>query len=247
MEGEKDAPEHDEKSEVENAVKDVTAREETGAQPVAPSADQRIQFTPNVRPARDQRQYSRDDDNISAYGHPITQRSRSVASIPQVISEKAKDRRRHEKEQEKKNVDIDEHLMPHLHVAERYKTKINMERPGESLGLTSHEAEDLLLHHGANVLTPPKKRNPFLKFWDSLSSLFNLLLILAGVLEYILLGIDYKDNFQNVRDVSSRITERLDVSSLTLTIDLPGSHPYRRCLHQCLHRVLPATEIAGPP
>jgi hypothetical protein len=48
------------------------------------------------------------------------------------------------------------------------------------------------------VLSPPKKRHPILKYLDSLTSLFNLLLILAGVLEYVLLGIDFKDNFQNV-------------------------------------------------
>jgi hypothetical protein len=33
---------------------------------------------------------------------------------------------------------------------------------------------------------------------DKLKNLFNVLLIVAGILEYILLGIDYKDNFQNV-------------------------------------------------
>jgi len=27
--------------------------------------------------------------------------------------------------------------------------------------------------------------------------MFNILLIIAGILEYVLLGIDYKDNFQN--------------------------------------------------
>jgi hypothetical protein len=247
MDGEMDVPEHDEKGSAEHTVNDVAADDEKGAQLAAAGADQRIQFTPNVRPARDQRQFNRDEDNISAYGYPITQRSRSVASIPQVISEKAKDRRRQEKEQEKKNVDIDEHLMPHLHVAERYKTKINMEKPGESFGLTTHEAEDLLLHHGPNVLTPPKKRNPFLKFWDNLSSLFNLLLILAGVLEYILLGIDYKDNFQNVRDIASRMTEQLATRLLTSIPDLFGCHPHCCCFHQCLHRILPATEIPGSP
>jgi sodium/potassium-transporting ATPase subunit alpha len=181
--------------------KDVADYKEADAQVTSTAAaggEQRIQFTSNVRPARGDAYVNRDDD-ISAYGHPITQRSRSVASIPQVISEKAKIRQKHEKEQEKKNVDIDEHLMPHEHVAARYKTRIDMQKPGESLGLTTREAEELLAIHGPNILTPPKKRNPFLKFWDSLSSLFNLLLILAGVLEYILLGISYKDNFQNVR------------------------------------------------
>jgi len=99
---------------------------------------------------------------------------------------------------ESKNVNIDEHLMDHKDVAERYKSHINLEKPGESLGLTSQQAEELLVEHGRNVLTPSTKRHPFLKFLDNLTSLFNLLLIFAGVLEYILLGIDYKNNFQNV-------------------------------------------------
>jgi sodium/potassium-transporting ATPase subunit alpha len=223
--------------------KNVSDEKEANAevtQTAGTGGDQRIQFTPNVRPARNQGQVNRDDD-ISAYGVPITHRSRSVASIPQVISEKAKIRQKHEKEQEKKNVDIDEHLMPHEHVAARYKTRINMEKPGESLGLTTQEAEELLAIHGPNILTPPKKRNAFLKFWDSLSSLFNLLLILAGVLEYILLGISYKNNFQNVRISGSR-----RVHLLIRLSDLLGCHSDCSRFYQCLHRVLSTTEVASP-
>ena len=88
--------------------------------------------------------------------------------------------------------------MLHHEVAERYKTSINLVKPEESLGLTGQQAEQLLHEHGPNILTPPKKRHPLLKYLDCLRSLFNLLLILAGILEYILLGIDFKDNFQNV-------------------------------------------------
>jgi sodium/potassium-transporting ATPase subunit alpha len=159
--------------------------------------EQRIQFTEAARPERT-RPAGRDDD-FSAFGPPITRRTQSIVSIPQVISKKDKHRRKSEKEQEKKHVNIDEHLMTLPDVAERYKTRINIEKPGESGGLTSQQAEQLLETHGRNILTPPSKRHPFLKFLDCLLSLFNLLLILAGVLEYILLGIDYKDNFQNVR------------------------------------------------
>lgn len=153
--------------------------------PAPAGGDQRIQFAPTVRPQRP----ARDEDAIA-------RRQQSVSSIPQVVSEK--DRRKREKEEKKKNVDIIEHLMSHEEVAERYKTRINMHKPGESLGLTAQQAETLLQEHGPNILTPPKKRHPFLKYLDCLRSLFNLLLILAGILEYILLGIDYKDNFQNV-------------------------------------------------
>ena len=136
---------------------------------------------------------------------------------PPVISEKQKDRRKREKEEERKHVDINEHLMAHQDVAERYKTRISMEKPGESIGLTTQQAEQLLLEHGPNVLTPPKKRHWILKFWDCLSSLFNLLLILAGFLEYILLGIDFKNNFQNV-SVTSMLSLANDLRSLVLLL-----------------------------
>ncbi len=161
------------------------------AGPSAPAGEQRIQFAPQVRPSKGQ-------PSAAADGIPITRRSQSVASIPQVMSEKEKDRRKREEEHEKKQVNVDEHLMPHAAVAERYKTRVNLDKPGESLGLTGEQAAALLVEHGPNILTPHRKRHPFLKYLDSLRSLFNLLLILAGILEYILLGIDYKDNFQNV-------------------------------------------------
>lgn len=161
------------------------------AQHPTDGGDQRIQFAPTVKPDL-KRPISRDRD-----GDSITRRRQSIVSIPQVVSEKENNRRKREKEEERKHVNIDEHLMPHLEVAERYKTRINREKPAESLGLTSQQAGQLLQEHGLNQLTPPKRRHPILKYLDCLSSLFNVLLILAGILEYILLGINYKDNFQN--------------------------------------------------
>ena len=162
----------------------------------APGGDHRIQFLPPAKPDRG-RSVSGKEDAFAFVG-PIARRAQSVTSIPQVISEKDKHRRKSEKEDEKKHVNIDEHLVPHQDVAERYKTSINMEKPGQSFGLTGQQAEQLLHEHGPNILTPPKKRHPILKYLDCLTSLFNLLLILAGILEYILLGISFKNNFQNV-------------------------------------------------
>ena len=162
----------------------------------------RIQFIPTEKPAKTDRGRTiggKEDASVTV--DPITRRrsrSLSVASIPRVISEKEKDRFRSEKEAEKKNVNIDEHLQTHQVVAERYHTKINLEKPDESFGLTSQQAEQLLQEHGPNILTPVKKRHPFLKYLDCLRSLFNLLLILAGILEYLLLGINFKNNIQNV-------------------------------------------------
>lgn len=153
--------------------------------------DQRIQFTPSVKPN------PRLGGSVRADGDAIARRRPSATSIPHVMSAREKNVRRKREEEEKKHVDIDEHLMAHQDVAERYKTRINMKKPGASLGLGSRQADELLRVHGPNVLTPQSKRHPFYKFLDCLRSLFNLLLILAGVLEYILLGINFHDNFQN--------------------------------------------------
>jgi sodium/potassium-transporting ATPase subunit alpha len=153
---------------------------------------QSIQFAPAVKPGRTK--LDEKEDLSKYYVGPISRRP----SIPRVPSEKERARSKREKDAEKRNVDIDEHLLTDEEVAERYKTKINQNKPGDSTGLTAAQAEQLLQEHGPNILTPPKKRHPFLKYLDCLRSLFNLLLILAGILEYILLGVDYKDNFQNV-------------------------------------------------
>lgn len=171
------------------------------AQNPAQSGGQRIQFIPAAKPERGRPIGGKED--VSTYVDPITrQRSQSVSSIPRVLSEKEKYRRKSEKEEEKKHVDIDEHLMVHKDVAERYKTRINMEKPEESFGLTDQQVEHLLHEHGPNVLTPPKKKHPLLKYLEYLSSLFNLLLIVAGILEYLLLGINFKNNIQNVSVIS---------------------------------------------
>jgi sodium/potassium-transporting ATPase subunit alpha len=175
-----------------NAPGDKTAEATQGN--AQATGDHRIQFASNVKPSK----RPGEDDAIA----PVLSRRQSATSIPpQYLSEKEKDRREREKEEER-NVNITEHLMTHQEVADKYKTKIDLARPGESQGLSAADVEQRLVEHGLNVLTPPSKRHPFLKFLDCLSSLFNLLLIVAGILEYILLGIDFKDNFQNVRFVS---------------------------------------------
>ena len=145
----------------------------------------RISFTPGTRES----------------GRPATSnaaRHSRTPSIPQVLGGDEKDRRQRQKEHEDKQVNIDEHLMTPEAVAARYKTTINLERPADSQGMTSQHAENSALIYGRNVLTPPKKKNPFLKYLGYLTSLFNLLLIVAGLLEYLLLAIDFKDNFPNV-------------------------------------------------
>lgn len=196
--------------------KDASAREDGVGANVHDAGDHRIQFAPNVKLPDRKRAVSRGHD-VSSSTVPIEKRSmsitsvrgrgqsvssargrqQSVHSIPPVFTEKEKDRRKREAEDEEKHVNIDEHLMTHEDVAKRYTTHIDIEKPGESQGLTSAAAEQRLLEHGPNILTPAKKKHAIIKFLEYLSSLFNLLLIAAGILEYILLGIDYHDNFQN--------------------------------------------------
>jgi sodium/potassium-transporting ATPase subunit alpha len=73
-----------------------------------------------------------------------------------------------------------------------------MKRAGDSKGLTAQQAANVLAATGPNILTPPKRRHPILKYLDCVTSLFNLLLIVAGILDYILLAIDFEANFANV-------------------------------------------------
>ncbi|AEO68317.1 uncharacterized protein THITE_125028 [Thermothielavioides terrestris NRRL 8126] len=130
-------------------------------------SDQRIQFVSPARPPRAPRAGSTDN----AAARP------KAPAIPQVLTSEEQSRRQRQQEHEKKHVDIDEHLMAPEEVAAKYSTRINLAKPAESLGLTTQQAEDKLREHGRNVLTPPKKRHPLLKYLDYLTSLFNLLLI----------------------------------------------------------------------
>ncbi|KAI0818674.1 aminophospholipid-transporting P-type ATPase [Irpex lacteus] len=87
------------------------------------------------------------------------------------------------------NVDITEHKLAFDEL---------QKDPGASVGLTSEEAKARLARDGPNVLTPPKKNRHYEKYYfDCLLTMFNILLIIAGILEYVLLGIDFKDSFAN--------------------------------------------------
>ncbi|KAJ8507033.1 hypothetical protein ONZ45_g10547 [Pleurotus djamor] len=95
------------------------------------------------------------------------------------------------------NVDIQEHRLPIQDLSEALGTSFDAKIPASSHGLTSEEAKSRLQQYGRNVLTPPIRRSAWRKYLDCLSSMFNILLILAGILEYILLGVDFKGNFPN--------------------------------------------------
>ncbi|KAJ2010607.1 hypothetical protein IWW57_006882, partial [Coemansia sp. S610] len=81
-----------------------------------------------------------------------------------------------------KNVDITEHLLSLMEVCEKFSVQANADHPQDSFGLSSTQAADLLARHGPNTLTPPKKKSSWRKFLACLTSLFNLMLIAAGIL-----------------------------------------------------------------
>ncbi|CAB4389242.1 unnamed protein product [Rhizophagus irregularis] len=96
-----------------------------------------------------------------------------------------------------KNIDIDEHLYKPEEIAKRYRVDIDTYKPAESRGLSTKEVEKLMEESGPNVLTPPPKKHPFLKYLECLRNLFNILLMISGAFTLIVLAIDYKNNQSN--------------------------------------------------
>ncbi|KAJ1861651.1 hypothetical protein LPJ78_005200 [Coemansia sp. RSA 989] len=97
-----------------------------------------------------------------------------------------------------KNVDITEHLLTLDQVCDKYKVQANADHAQSSYGLSQTQAAQILAENGPNTLTPPKKKSSLQKYLICLSSVFNLMLILSGILVYIVLAIDYESNKSNV-------------------------------------------------
>ena len=118
-----------------------------------------------------------------------------------------------QRKSEETNLDIHEHQIPLQALSDTVKTNFNLKDPGHSIGLTATEAGTRLEQDGPNILTPPKKKSALRKvnhfffhtyisgilttfdlrqFLERLFTMFNILLMIAGVLEYALLGIDFK-------------------------------------------------------
>ncbi|KAJ7144913.1 aminophospholipid-transporting P-type ATPase [Mycena crocata] len=95
------------------------------------------------------------------------------------------------------NFDIQEHRVALISLGDTLGTSIDPKDPEASHGLTAAEAAARLQRDGPNILTPPKKRSPLRQYIDRLMTMFNVLLIVAGILEYVLLGIDFHANFAN--------------------------------------------------
>ncbi|PPQ82387.1 hypothetical protein CVT25_008348 [Psilocybe cyanescens] len=102
-----------------------------------------------------------------------------------------------EKKVDENNVDIHEHQYDFDALTDELKTNFDIKDPGHSFGLTSDEAKERLKRDGPNILTPPKKKSAFRKFLERLFTMFNILLMIAGLLEYGLLGFGFHANIQN--------------------------------------------------
>ncbi|OLY84255.1 Sodium/potassium-transporting ATPase subunit alpha-1 [Smittium mucronatum] len=97
-----------------------------------------------------------------------------------------------------KNVDIVEHNMDISSVAKKFSSIIDFDNIPGSHGLDLSFVEQRLATDGPNILTPPKSKSAFELYFECLNNLFNLLLILAGILQFVLLAINYHENQSSI-------------------------------------------------
>ncbi|KAK9728457.1 hypothetical protein K7432_001060 [Basidiobolus ranarum] len=139
----------------------------------------RVVFQDLEKPSRNQ------EFNAIPAGTPQEKES----STPKVVKEAPKG---------KKDLDITEHLMTIDQISQKYNTFVNTTKPAESTGISLDQAAKGLVEYGHNILTPPKTKHPIILYLECVAGLFNLLLILAGILQYVLLAIDPVENQANI-------------------------------------------------
>lgn len=93
--------------------------------------------------------------------------------------------------------DTAEHRLDPPQVAAKLQVDVNFDNIVQSRGLTDAQVQERLQRDGRNELSPPKKTHPVIKYLRKLFGLFNLMLIVSGVLGFILYIIDSSDP-QNV-------------------------------------------------
>ena len=78
---------------------------------------------------------------------------------------------------------------------------------------------------------------------DCLLTMFNILLIIAGILEYVLLGINFhvRRTSPFINTITITITPQLQIGKLPKHI--PRRNPHSSRLPKRLHRILPTPEI----
>jgi len=96
---------------------------------------------------------------------------------------------------EKKNTDIDEHLLSFAELREKLSTGFDETKPIESQGIPTDLSAKRLEEFGPNVLTPPKRVSGLVLYLKCLGQLFNVLLLVCALFTWILFAIDPVVNF----------------------------------------------------
>ncbi|KAG2389487.1 hypothetical protein C9374_014047 [Naegleria lovaniensis] len=120
----------------------------------------------------------------------IVQSAERELKDPNILKQKSKKERQFLQKAKAKAIDITEHEMTVDKVCENYSTSFDSEKPDKSRGLTAEVAAERLRVNGPNALAPPKKRPFIFKVIEQFTSLFSLLLILAGLLSFLDVAIE---------------------------------------------------------
>jgi sodium/potassium-transporting ATPase subunit alpha len=101
------------------------------------------------------------------------------------------------KDQTMSNGEVGEHMMDPEEVAQKFGLRVDFQNIARSTGLTNEQVRVRLERDGRNEMSPPKRTHPVIKYLKKLFGLFNLMLIVSGILGFILYIIDSSD-LQNV-------------------------------------------------
>eukprot|EP01135_Chromosphaera_perkinsii_P003737 Nk52_evm55s252 gene=Nk52_evmTU55s252 len=119
----------------------------------------------------------------------------------------------------RKEVDMDEHIVPVEELEERLQTST-------STGLTTSEAENKLALYGKNVLTPPKTTPTYILFLREIFTGFAIVLWAAAVLCFVGFTIEEVQNEPNPTNADGVSTNLTVGVVLTLVIMVTGTFSF---------------------
>ncbi|KAK2497246.1 hypothetical protein MC885_020874 [Smutsia gigantea] len=102
-------------------------------------------------------------------------------------------KKHHQKEELKKDLDLDDHKLSNNELEKKYGTNI-------MTGLSSAQAAELLARDGPNTLSPPTEVPEIIKFLKQMVGGFSLLLWVGAILCWIAYGIQYSNNKSSSMD-----------------------------------------------
>jgi magnesium-transporting ATPase (P-type) len=79
-------------------------------------------------------------------------------------------------------------------VATKHGTQIDLSDPSKSFGLSVDTVNQRQKEEGKNAISPPKKKPLWLLYLSHFTQLFNVMLVVSGVLSLILFFIDRSSN-----------------------------------------------------